>query len=90
MMTETEFVNKVREMRPAYLKACADYLDAMERLDFKSAVDFGSTTYELLGTDAMLFMMKQIEEMDNLNLEEFSDKYERMTEELAEKYLEEE
>ena len=87
-MTENEFVNKVREIRPAYLKVCADYLDAMERLDFKSAIDFGSSVFELLGTDAMLFMMKRMEEMDNL--EEFSDKYERMTDELTEKYLEEE
>ncbi len=87
-MTETEFVNKIREMRPAYLKACADYLDAMERLDFKSAMSFGTAAIDLLGMDGVLFMSKRIEESDDF--EEFSEKYEKLTDELTEKYFEEE
>lgn len=67
MMTEIEFKNKVKEMRPAYMKACTDYLDAMERLDFKSAASFGSAAIDLLGTDALLFMLKRMEENGDMD-----------------------
>lgn len=84
MMTEMEFKQKVKEIRPAYIKACEDYLDAMERLDFKSATSFGMSAVDLLGMDAMEFMMRKLEENED-TMSEFSEKYEAVTEELTER-----
>ena len=81
-MTNEEFIQKVREIRPAYMKACEDYLDALERLDFETAVNHSMTAPRLMGMEMMAYIMNNLNHID---MTDFEEEYEKITDELAEK-----
>lgn len=81
-MTNEEFIKKVVEIRPAYMKACEDYLDALERLDFETALNHSMTVPRLTGMEMMAYIMNNLNRID---MTDFEEEYEKITDELAEK-----
>ncbi len=80
-MTNEMFIEKVKEIRPAYMKACEDYMDALERLDFEAAMKHSMSAPNLMGMEMMAFIMKKLNECDTSDLME---EYEKISDELAE------
>lgn len=81
MMTEQEFVKKIKATREAYIKGAADFMDACERLDFESAFKYSMSATDILGIEVMAFMSKKYEELDTEELEE---RYEEVMEQVTE------
>jgi DNA-binding transcriptional regulator GbsR (MarR family) len=81
-MTNEEFIERVKEIRPAYMKACEDYLDALERLDFEAAMKHSISAPNLMGMDMMAYIMNKLKECEST--EGFMEEYEKITEELEE------
>lgn len=80
-MTQEEFVKKIQEKRAAYIQAAADYMDALERLDFETAMKHAMSATDILGMDVMTYLMNWYAKADTSEIDE---KYEKVTEELAE------
>ena len=80
-MTDEKFIEKVKEVRPAYMKACEDYMDALERLDFEAALKHSMSAPNLMGMEMMAYIMNKLKDCDTSDFEE---KYEKITDELAE------
>lgn len=81
MMTEQEFVKKCQEVREAYIKDAADFMDACERLDFESAFKHSMAAADILGLDFMAFLSKKYMESDTDEIEE---RYEEVMEQVTE------
>lgn len=81
MMTEQEFVKKCKEVREAYIKDAADFMDACERLDFESAFKHSMAAADILGLDFMAFVSKKYMESDTVEIEE---RYEEVMEKITE------
>lgn len=79
-MTEAEFVKAVKEKREAYIQAAADYMDALERLDFETAMKHAMSAADILGMDVMTYLMNWYAKADTT---EFDEKYERVSDELV-------
>ena len=80
-MTEEQFVKEVRERRQAYIQAAVDYMDALERLDFRTAMEHAMSAADILGMDIMTEVSRWYVDNDT---EEFDEKYEKVGEELME------
>ena len=80
-MTQEEFVKKIQEKRAAYIQAAVDYMDALERLDFETAMKHAMSATDILGMDVMTYLMNWYAKADTSEIDE---KYEKVTEELAE------
>lgn len=80
-MTEQEFVKKCKEVREAYIKDAADFMDACERLDFESAFKHSMAAADILGLDFMAFVSKKYMESDTVEIEE---RYEEVMEKITE------
>ncbi len=81
MMTEQEFVNKCKEVREAYIKDAADFMDACERLDFESAFKHSMAAADIFGLDFMAFLSKKYMES---NTDEIETRYEEVMEQVTE------
>ena len=80
-MTEQEFVEKVKAKREAYIQATVDYMDALERLDFETAMKHAMSATDILGMDVMSYLMNWYAKADT---SEFDERYQEVTEQLAE------
>lgn len=80
-MTEQEFVEKVKAKREAYIQAAVDYMDALERLDFETAMKHAMSATNILGMDVMSYLMNWYAKADT---SEFDERYQEVTEQLAE------
>lgn len=80
-MTNEAFIERVKEIRPAYMKACEDYLDALEHLDFEVALKHSMSAPKLMGMEMMSFIMNKL---NGIDMSEFESEYERISDELTE------
>ena len=80
-MTQEEFVKAVKEKRAAYIQAAVDYMDALERLDFETAMKHAMSATDILGMDVMTYLMNWYAKADT---SEFDERYQEVTEKLAE------
>lgn len=80
-MTEQEFVKVIKEKREAYIQAAVDYMDALERLDFKTAMEHSMSAADILGMDVMAYLMDWY---NNNDTEDFDKRYMEVTEQLEE------
>lgn len=80
-MTEEQFVKEVRDRRQAYIQAAVDYMDALERLDFETAMKHAMSAADILGMDIMTEVTRWYVDNDT---EEFDDKFEKVSDELLE------
>lgn len=80
IMTQEEFVKAVKEKRAAYIQAAVDYMDALERLDFETAMKHALSAADILGMDVMTYLMNWYVDADTT---EFDEKYERVSDELV-------
>ena len=79
-MTQEEFVKAIKEKRAAYIQAAVDYMDALERLDFETAVKHAMSAVDILGMDVMTYLMNWYANADTT---EFDEKYEQVSDELV-------
>ena len=80
-MTEEQFVKEVKARRQAYIQTAVDFMDALERLDFKSAAKYSLSATDVLGMDIMTELTRWYLDAET---DEFDEKYRKVDEELTE------